>query len=91
MDKIRLSQVEAGFSISKKNHLLRHLENCGEKLSNDETAVAPFLAKLRQVIETHDLHPRQIYNADESGLCWKFTATKQQHRSENQAKKESHF
>ncbi|XP_066152183.1 jerky protein homolog-like [Euwallacea fornicatus] len=60
----------------KKRYGLRHLKICGEKLSNDESAVTPFIAKLRQVIEAHDLLPQQIYNADESGLFWKLLPDK---------------
>lgn len=45
-------------------------------MSNDESAVAPFIAKLKQVIEAHDLLPQQIYNADESGLFWKLLPDK---------------
>ncbi|XP_045482116.1 jerky protein homolog-like [Harmonia axyridis] len=71
-----------------ERHGLRHLKICVEKSSNDETAVAPVLAKLRQVIEAHDLQPRQIYTAEESGLFWKLLPDKTFVQS-NEARKSS--
>lgn len=60
----------------KKRHGLRHLKICGEKLSNDVSAVVPFIKKLSEIIQRKGLIPTQIYNADESGLFWKILPEK---------------
>lgn len=55
----------------RKRHGLRALKVCGEKLSNDQSAVDPFLTAFAEKIKELNLGPTQIYNADESALYWK--------------------
>ena len=55
----------------KKRVGIRSLRVSGEKLSNGQEAVAPFITKLNDKIKELCLLPCQIYNADESGLFWK--------------------
>ena len=49
-------------------HGIRNLSIQGEKLSAPKETVDPFLQKLCKVIEEKGLMPKQIYNADETGL-----------------------
>jgi hypothetical protein len=55
---------------------LRSIKICGEKLSNNQDAVDPFIIKLKEKIRELKLSPVQIYNADESALYWKMLPDK---------------
>lgn len=66
----------------RKRHGLRALKVCGEKLSNDESAVDPFLTLFADKIKELNLGPTQIYNADESALYWKMLPEKTLVRSQ---------
>lgn len=59
----------------KQRHGIRFLKVCGERISNDESAVAPFKRKFMKIIEEMDLSEHQIYNADESALFWRVLPT----------------
>lgn len=56
----------------KKRFSIRFLKVCGEKLSSQPELVEPFKHKLFKIIEDLSLTPEQIYNADESGVFFKF-------------------
>ncbi|XP_030746168.1 jerky protein homolog-like [Sitophilus oryzae] len=66
----------------RKRHGLRALKVCGEKLSNDQSAVNPFLTAFAEKIKELNLGPTQIYNADESALYWKMLPEKTLVRSQ---------
>ncbi|GBP05075.1 Jerky protein homolog-like [Eumeta japonica] len=55
----------------KKRYGIRLLKICGEKLSARHHLVEPYKQKLKRRIEELGLNNDQLYNADESGLCWK--------------------
>ena len=48
----------------------------GEKVSPDTTAVEPFKAELQQLIEHENLTLTQLYNCDETGLCYRMLPSK---------------
>ncbi|XP_030767349.1 jerky protein homolog-like [Sitophilus oryzae] len=50
---------------------IRFLKVCGERVSSDAEAVAPFQLKLQALIEKMQLTKEQVYNADESALFWR--------------------
>ncbi|CAH1981583.1 unnamed protein product, partial [Acanthoscelides obtectus] len=54
---------------------IRLLSISGEKLSAQPQLVQPFKEKLMKTITELDLRMEQIYNADESGLYWKISAS----------------
>lgn len=56
----------------KKRHSIRLLKVCGEKLSCNDNAVPLFVERFIKLLHDKDLLPDQIYNADESGLVYKF-------------------
>jgi len=60
----------------KKRHSIRLLKITGEKLSTNDSSVPQFLESFMQFINDSDLVPDQIYNADESGLVYKFLQDK---------------
>lgn len=60
----------------KCRHGLRAIKICGEKLSNDQTSVAPFIATLKAKVDSLNLTATQVYNADESALFWKMLPEK---------------
>lgn len=66
----------------RKRHGLRALKVCGEKLSNDQSAVDPFLSTFAEKIRQLNLTPAQIFNADESALYWKMLPEKTLVRSQ---------
>lgn len=55
----------------KARHGIRFLKVCGERVSSDAEAVAPFHLKLQALIEEMQLTKDQVYNADESALFWR--------------------
>lgn len=50
---------------------IRFLKVCGERVSSDAEAVAPFQLKLQALIEKMQLTKEQVYNANESALFWR--------------------
>lgn len=60
----------------KKRYGIRLLKETGEKLSSQAENVDPFLKKLQDIIEKHQLSEDAIFNADESGLYWKLLPDK---------------
>ncbi|XP_030767450.1 jerky protein homolog-like [Sitophilus oryzae] len=50
---------------------IHFLKVCGERVSSDAEAVAPFQLKLQALIEKMQLTKEQVYNADESALFWR--------------------
>lgn len=55
----------------KLRYGIRFLKVCGERVSSNAEAVAPFQEKLQRVIDEMQLSPEQVYNADESALFWR--------------------
>ena len=51
-------------------HGVRQLSLQGEKLSSDTTAVEPFKEQLQELIERENLTLENLYNCDETGLCY---------------------
>lgn len=49
---------------------------CGEVLSSDVSAITPFIHRSRAKIAEMELTEMQIYNADESGLCFRMLPDK---------------
>ncbi|XP_031334550.1 jerky protein homolog-like [Photinus pyralis] len=66
----------------RKRHSLRALKVCGEKLSNDQSVVNPFLTTFKEKVRQLNLVATQIYNADESALYWKMLPEKTLVRSQ---------
>ena len=59
----------------KQRHGIRKLKCVGEKASSNESAVDPFIDKFRSMVLEESLSREQIYNADETGLCWRAVPT----------------
>lgn len=55
----------------KARHGIRELEIHGEKMSSDTSSAANWVATFRAKIEEENYDPDFLYNADETGLCWK--------------------
>ena len=60
----------------KKHHGLRILSICGEKRSADNESAETFCKEYSSVISDGQYSPELVYNADESGLFWKYIARK---------------
>ncbi|XP_015833636.1 jerky protein homolog-like [Tribolium castaneum] len=73
-DKFRASR--GWISNFRKRHGLRALKVCGEKLSNDQSSVDPFISAITETIQQLNLTTSQIYNADKSALYWKMLPEK---------------
>jgi len=56
----------------KKRHSIRLFKICGEKVSSNESSVRKFLENFANMVREQNLVTDQIYNADESGLIYKF-------------------
>ena len=50
---------------------IRQIAIQGEKLSSDDQVAKNFSEEFQSFVETEQLLPEQIYNADETGLYWK--------------------
>ena len=48
----------------------------GEQLSSDQSAVSPFTKKLEEIMEEKSLTLEQVYNCDETGLCYRMLPDK---------------
>lgn len=59
------------FSNFRSRYGIKFLKISGEKLSNDSTAVQPFIEKLRKKIAEMGITYDQVYNADETALFWR--------------------
>lgn len=55
----------------KTRHQIRQVSVQGEKLSADEPARVAFCEHFSQYLADNNVHPDNVYNADESGLAWK--------------------
>jgi len=55
----------------KSCHSIRQLSIQGEKMSADTQRVGDFKQQLVNMIEKEQLTLNQVYNCDETGLCWK--------------------
>ena len=74
----RLNGDESNFKAStgwldrfKKRHGISQVSVAGEIRSADSEAAQSYPEKLQQIITDGDYSPEQIYNADETGLCYK--------------------
>ena len=54
----------------KERHGIRHLLCVGERGSADKGAVDSFVQNFQEMILEENLTRDQIYNCDETGLCW---------------------
>ncbi|XP_036338616.1 jerky protein homolog-like [Rhagoletis pomonella] len=59
------------FNNFRSRYGIKFLKISGEKLTNDSTAVQPFIEQLQTKIREKGLTNSQIYNADETALFWK--------------------
>ena len=60
----------------KKRHGIRHMRSVGEKGSADKKSIDSFIQNFQDIILTENLTHDQVYNADETGLCWRAIPTK---------------
>ncbi|GBN11944.1 Jerky [Araneus ventricosus] len=56
----------------KKRHGIRQLKICGDRVSANAEAAEDFVNEFVSLVETEKLSPEQIYNADETGLFWRY-------------------
>ena len=69
-----------------QRHSIRQLSLQGEKVSSNVSSVAPFKDELQQLLERESLTLEQLYNCDETGLCYRMLPSKTlASRSENEA------
>ena len=59
------------FENFKKRFSLHNVKLQGETASADEAAAKVFPKELAKIIEEHGYTADQVFNADETGLCWK--------------------
>ena len=57
-------------------HGVTQLSLQGEKLSSDRTALEPSKKQLQKLIERENLTLQNIYNCDETGLCYRMLPNK---------------
>lgn len=55
----------------KQRHGIPKPAGKGSKLKGNETAASKFCENFQEFVETENLHPEQIYGADQTGLFWK--------------------
>ena len=55
----------------KARHGIRQLKLTGEKQSSDKTLIDPFKAEFHELMEDECITRAQLYNCDETGLCWR--------------------
>ena len=60
----------------KKRHGIRSMRCVGEKGSADKNSVEPYIRDFIEMISTENFTRDRIYNADETGLCWRAIPTK---------------
>lgn len=56
----------------KQRHGLRQLKICGDRASADTEAAEKFVSEFLELVSDESLSPEQVYNADESGLFWRY-------------------
>lgn len=59
------------FQRFKARYGFHNIKMTGEAASSDTNAAQEFIPKLEQIIEDGGYTPKQIFNADETGLFWK--------------------
>ena len=59
----------------KQRHGIRKLKCVGEKASADKSAADVFANQFQEFVLKEKLTREQVYNADETGLCWRATPT----------------
>ena len=81
-DRLHAGEAVAPFKVSKgwlyrfcNRHGLRQLSFQGEKLSSDAAAPEPF-KELVKLMEDESLTLEQLYNCDETGLCYQMLPDK---------------
>ena len=57
-------------------HGIRQLSLQGEKVSSNVSAVEPFKEELQQLMECESLSLTQLYNCNETGLCYRMLPNK---------------
>jgi hypothetical protein len=60
----------------KKRHGVKYLKICGEKASADYEAAETYIDEFAKMISDENLSPKQIYNADETALYWRYVPGK---------------
>lgn len=60
----------------KNRHGIRQLDIQGEKLSADTSSADNFVKKFATMLQEEDYDLDLVYNADETGLCWKSLPSK---------------
>ena len=60
----------------KQRYGIRSLKCVGEKASANKSAVEPFIHDFLEMIARENLTRDQIYNADETALCWRAIPTR---------------
>ncbi|GBM79387.1 Tigger transposable element-derived protein 2 [Araneus ventricosus] len=56
----------------KKRHGIQQLKICGDRASANAEAAEDFANEFVSLVKAEKLSPKQIYNADESGLFWRY-------------------
>ena len=59
-----------------RRHGIRQLSLQGEKVSANESVIEPFKASLLELLEREYLTLDQVYNCDETGLCYRMVPNK---------------
>ena len=57
-------------------HGIRQLSLQGEKVSSNTSCIEPFKEELQQLLERESLTLEQLYNCDETGLCYRMLPNK---------------
>ncbi|CAH1991027.1 unnamed protein product [Acanthoscelides obtectus] len=60
----------------KSRHGIRQLDIQGEKLSADSSSASGFVTRFSEILREDGYDLELVYNADESGLCWKSLPSK---------------
>ena len=75
--------LESSFQASRgwfwcfcQRHGIRQLSLQGEKVSSDVSAVEPFKKELQELLECEHLTLDQLFNCDETGLCFRMLPDK---------------
>ena len=73
-------EEECNFSVGwihnfKERHGIRRLKVQGERNSADHKAAENFSQEFLCLIREHKVSPEQVYNADETALCWRCLPT----------------
>ncbi|XP_071036632.1 tigger transposable element-derived protein 2-like [Parasteatoda tepidariorum] len=60
----------------KKRHGMRQLSICGDRAEADTEAAEKLIEDFEELIRNDDSSPEQVYNADETGLFWRYVPRK---------------